>query len=88
MTDIEDAFSSFLAEWSKTNLASLGDRTDPSDQRYYHALRANRLRKDAETAGFSIQVHRLRLNHKGGLPEFIQGAYEQEELRRKHGDDV
>ena len=66
MTDIEDTFWSFLAEWTKTNLGSLGDRTDPSDHRYYHKRRAERLKEDAEASGFSIQVHRLGLNYKGG----------------------
>lgn len=44
MKGIEDAFPSFLAECTKTNLCSLGDHTDASDHQYYYKRRAERLK--------------------------------------------
>lgn len=81
-------FESFLREWTLKNLGSLGDHTDPSDHRYLTGVRAKRLVEEAEAAGFGVEVRRLSRSFKGGLPEFIQGAYERAEFRRKYGDDV
>lgn len=86
--DINPQFEAFLSDWRRKNLGSLGDRTDPSDHRFFTGVRADRLKADAEAAGFAVEVARLSRSFKGGLREFIQGAYEREEFRRKHGDDV
>ncbi|MCP3383206.1 hypothetical protein NLM31_22830 [Bradyrhizobium sp. CCGUVB4N] len=86
--DLNQEFETFLSDWTAKNLGSLGDHTDPSDQRYIAGVRADRLKEDAETAGFAVEIRRLSFNFKGGLREYIQVAYERAEFRRKFGDDV
>jgi hypothetical protein len=86
--DPNPRFETFLSDWTAKNLGSLGDHTDPSDQKYIAGARADRLREEAEAAGFSVEVARLSRSFKGGLREYIQGAYERAEFRRKHGNDV
>ncbi|MCK1402335.1 hypothetical protein IVB45_20770 [Bradyrhizobium sp. 4] len=89
MTDDRNPkFEAFLSDWTSKNLGSLGDQTDPSDHKYLAGVRADRLKEDAEAAGFPVEVRRLSLSFKGGLREFILGAYERAEFRRKLGDNV
>ncbi|WP_445215750.1 hypothetical protein ACKWRH_25375 [Bradyrhizobium sp. Pa8] len=86
--DLNPNFEKFLREWTSKNLGSLGDHTDPSDHRYLAGVRADRLKEDAEAAGFGVEVRRLSRSFKGGLREFVEGAYERAEFARRHGDQV
>lgn len=81
-------FNKFLQDWTAKNIGDLGDRTDPSDHRYYYSRLAEQLKEDGGAAGFAVQVQQLGRDYKGGLPEFIEGAYGRSAFRRKHGDGV
>jgi hypothetical protein len=80
MSNGNDDFTIFLRKWSEENVGDLGDRTDPSDHRYYYGRCAERLQEDATANGHGIQISRLAREYKGGLREFIEGVY-----RRRYG---
>lgn len=87
MSDQErGAFSDFLIEWCAANLGTLGDHTDPSDHRFMYGRWAERLREAATAAGLGVELNGLAREYKGGLREYIEGAYDRAEFRRRHGD--
>jgi hypothetical protein len=70
-SDVAENFEEWLDAWCEKNLGGFDEEFD--HVKHFHRPRAERLRNDAEAAGFDTAILPLERTFPGGLVGYVRG---------------